>query len=148
MSEFYRSLTPTEDLEPGEDVTISLVADRAVYWRENMVMAVLAVMIGMGALWAIGNPHIWTGAVGGLAAIAVRAFYLASDELKTRWDLTNKRLLGPQGRVIRLENIAKLNTIFSAVQVVTISGDKHLIKYQTNREATIAHIQKAKELAR
>ena len=32
---------------------------------------------GMAILWAMGNPHVWTGAIGGLLAIAVRALYLA-----------------------------------------------------------------------
>ena len=35
----------------------------------------------MGVLWAMGNPFPWTGAVGGLAAIALRAWYLSSEDL-------------------------------------------------------------------
>ena len=75
--------------------------------------------LGMGVLWAMGNPHLWTGAVGGLAAIAVRAFYVASDELQARWDLTDRRLLGPQTRAVRLAEIATVRRLGSAVQVVT-----------------------------
>ena len=99
--------------------------------------------IGMGILWALGNPHVWTGAVGGLAAVAVRAFYLASDELKARWDLTDRRLLGPQGRAVRLGDVALVRGLGSAVQVVTRGGDKHLIKYQADRGATQARLAQA-----
>ncbi len=117
--------------------------DRATYFRDHAWLAAGAMALGMAILWAIGNPHLWTGAVGGLAAIAVRAFYVASDELSARWDLTDRRLLGPQTRVVRLNEIAQLRTLGSAVQVVTRSGDKHLLKYQSDRDATRARIEAA-----
>ncbi len=37
--------------------------------------------LGMVILWVLDNPHVWTGAIGGLAAIALRGWYVASDEL-------------------------------------------------------------------
>jgi hypothetical protein len=83
----------------------------------------------------MGNPHVWTGAIGGLAAIAVRAGYVASDELKVRWDLTDRRLLGPQSRAVQLSEIAELRVLGSAVQVITTGGDKHLLKYLGERDA-------------
>jgi hypothetical protein len=129
------SMTPTAELEPGESVRQSFTADRATYYRDHAWLAALAMAIGMGILWAIGNPHVWTGAVGGLAAIALRTFYLASEELEARWDLTDRRLLGPQGRQVRLGDIARLNRLGSAVQIVS-AGDKHLIKYQAEKAAT------------
>ncbi|WP_101065539.1 hypothetical protein [Roseovarius salinarum] len=137
------ALTPTTPLADGERVTASFHPDRATYWRDHAWLAALAMAAGMAILWAIGNPHVWTGAVGGLAAIAVRAFYLASDELQVRWDLTDRRLLGPQGRAIRLGEIEMIRTLGSAVQVVTRGGDKHLLKYQPDRDATRAAIERA-----
>lgn len=144
MSETYGQLTPTAALAEGEHVVRSFHPDRMTYWRDHAWMAALAMAAGMGILWAIGNPHAWTGALGGLAAIAVRAFYLASDELKARWDLTDRRLLGPQGRMVRLGDIARVRGLGSAVQVVTRAGDKHLIKYQADRAATEARILSAR----
>lgn len=137
------SFTPTTELEPGERVLCAFPADRATYWRENAWLAAIAMGLGMAALWAFGNPHVWTGAVGGLAAIAVRSFYLASDETKMRWDLTDRRLLGPGTRSIALDNIAAINTLFSAVQIVTVTGDKHLLKYQPDAKTTKARIAEA-----
>jgi hypothetical protein len=104
-------------------------------------MAAAAMGIGMAILWAMGNPHIWTGAVGGLAAVALRGAYIASDELAVRWDLTNRRLLGPGGRAIPLSQIKTLNTLGSAVQIVTHTGDKHLMKYQSDPATTRARIE-------
>lgn len=134
-------------LEPGEGVIAQFSADRATYWRENAWLGAFAMAGGMGILWAVGNEHIWTGAVGGLIAIAVRALYLSSDETKMRWDLTNRRLLGPGPRAIALENIAAINTIFSAVQVVTVTGDKHLLKYQRDPGAVKTEITTARAQA-
>ena len=137
-------LTPTAPLRDGETLLASFVGDRATYWREMAWQAAIAMVLGMVALWALGNPHVWTGGVGGLAAIAVRAFYLATDELKMRWDLTDQRLLGPGGRDVSLDQIANIRTLLSAVQIVTAGGDKHLIKYQANRDAVLATIQSAR----
>lgn len=137
-------LAPDTPLLPGETVIRSFTADSATYWRENAWLATIAMAGGMGILWGLGNEHVWTGAVGGLFAIAVRALYLSSDETRMRWDLTDRRLLGPGTRTIALAEIAKLNTIFSAVQVVTVSGDKHLLKYQADTGAVTAAILAAK----
>ncbi|WP_319826186.1 hypothetical protein [Thalassovita sp.] len=140
----YGSLTPTADLNEGEQVLLEIRPDRATYWRDHAWMAVIAMAGGMAILFFMGNPHVWTGAVGGLAAVAIRAFYVASDELKVRWDLTNQRLMGPQARIIRLAEIKQMKTLGSALQVITLSGDKHLLKYLPDREATRQAIQRTR----
>lgn len=131
--------TPAE----GETVLAEFAPDRATYWRDQAWLAALAMAGGMAVLWVIGNPHVWAGAVGGLAAVAIRAWYLASEELAVRWLLTETRLLGPGGRSTRVDEITKLRSLGSAVQVVTRSGDKHLLKYQPDRDATVARIERA-----
>lgn len=141
--DLVHSLTPTATLAQGETVQASFTPDRTTYWRDHAAMAAFAMAAGMVILWAMGNPHIWTGAVGGLAAVVIRGGYVASDELAVRWDLTNLRLLGPGGRALRLTDIAKLNRLGSAVQIVTQSGDKHLIKYQADGASTRARIARA-----
>ena len=141
------SFTPTTPLEPGERVRAAFQGDRATYWREHAWLAAIAMAAGMAILWAMGNPHVWTGAIGGLAAIAVRALYLASDETRMRWDLTDRRLLGPGSRVIALDNVAAVRRLFSAVQVVTVTGDKHLLKYQADPAGAVAEIEAARRAA-
>jgi len=136
--------SPTTVLEQGETVLDRFPSDKATYWRENAWLAAIAMAVGMGFLWLIGNPYVWTGAVGGLAAIAVRSLYLASDEVKMEWHLTDHRLLGPGPRAIALDDIRAVNTMLSAVQIVTVTGDKHLLKYQPDTKATKARIDRAR----
>lgn len=137
-------MTPTTPLGDGEEVLTSFRADRATYIRTNTWMAVIAMAAGMAILWFLENPHVWTGAVGGLLAVAIRAFYLMSEEMSVRWDLTNQRLLGPMTRTIRLGEVKELNKLGSVVQVVTTTGDKHLVKYQGDPSETIRQINAAK----
>jgi hypothetical protein len=141
-------MVPQAELEPGERVVESFHPDRTAYWRDHAWMAAGAMALGMVILWAIGNPHVWTGAVGGLAAIAVRAGYLASDEMKARWDLTDRRVLGPLGKQAWLRDIAQLLGLGSAVQIVTTGGDKHLMKYQADRDSVRVRIERAMAGAR
>ncbi len=136
-------MTPDTPLATDEEVLTSFRADRLTYTRTNTWMAVLAMGGGMGILWLLGNAHVWTGAVGGLLAVAIRAFYLMSEELAVRWDLTNQRLLGPMDRTIRLGEIKHLKTLANMVQVVTQSGDKYLLKYQADPNETIRLIKTA-----
>ncbi|MDJ0627885.1 MAG: hypothetical protein QNJ44_06460 [Rhodobacter sp.] len=136
-------LTPAEPLKDGEAIVDSFRADRAAYLRDNAWLAAIAMAAGMAILWATGNPHVWAGAIGGLAAIAIRGWYMASEELAVRWDLTDRRLLGPFGRVAQLRDIERVNRFFSVVQVVTRTGDKHLIKYQSDAAATQRKLQLA-----
>ena len=125
----------------GETLVAEFAPDRATYRRDHAWMAALAMAGGMALLWAIGNPHVWTGAVGGLTAVGLRAWYLASEEMAVRWYMTDQRLIGPGGRQARLSEIAGLRSLGSAVQVVTVSGDKHLIKYQADKGATLTRLR-------
>ncbi len=133
----------TPALADGEVLVAEFAPDRATYRRDHAWMAALAMAGGMVILWVAGNPHVWTGAVGGLAAVGIRGWYLASEELAVRWLLTARRLLGPGGRQARLGEIDKLRSLGSAVQVVTTTGDKHLIKYQADKEATMARLRRS-----
>ena len=120
-------------------------ADRATYIRDHAWMAAIAMGAGMAILWFMDNPDLWTGAVGGLAAIGIRGWYLASEELGHEWVLTDTHLSGPGERRVRLADVKALNRILSAVQIVTHSGDKHLMKYQGDKADTIRRIMAAKQ---
>ena len=117
--------------------------DKTTYIRTHVIMIAFAMAAGMIALWWMGNPHVWTGAVGGFAAVAVRGWYMASELLEEVWTMDATGLKGPYQRYAALEDITKLRTIAGAVQVVTKSGDKHLIKYQADPNEVIATIKAA-----
>jgi hypothetical protein len=134
-------------LAPNETVRHVFRADRRAYWRDHAWMAAGAMGLGMAILAAMGNPHIWTGAIGGLAAIALRAFYLSTESLKAEWTLTDRRLLGPGPTAVQISDIVKVRGIGSAVQVITRSGDKYLLKFQPDRHAAEARIMAAAGIA-
>lgn len=118
--------------------------DRAAYLRTHAVMAAVAMAVGMGLLWAIGNPHVWTGGVGGLAAVALRGWYLLDEEMGQVWRLTSDALEGPGGRHVPLDQLAQVRSIGSAVQLITRGGDKHLVRFQADPQATLARIEAAR----
>ena len=136
-------MTDTPNLEPGEKLIASFSGNRTTYIKEHVMLAALGSVLMSGVLMYMGNPHAWTGIVGAVGAIAVRGFYVAKEQLGFTWHLTNRRLIGPTGSAISLTNVDKVNTIFSAAQVVTRTGDKYLLKYQEDTARTKAEIERA-----
>lgn len=119
-------------------------ADRSAYLRNHAWLAALGMAGAMAVLWLVGNPYVWTGAPAGLAAIALRGWYMASEELTVVWEITGDTLTGPAERCVPLAQIKTVRSIGSFVQVITQSGDKHLIKYQADTAATITAIERAR----
>lgn len=107
---------------------MELRPDPAAYLRAHAIMA-LAGSIGAGlVLVALGNADPWVGPVAALAAIGIRAAYLRSEALAEVWTLTETHLSGP-GRAIPRAQIVQARPFLGAVQIVTATGDKHLIRY-------------------
>ncbi|MCK0126299.1 hypothetical protein MWU76_18055 [Gelidibacter sp. F2691] len=132
------------ELELGEKLIESFSGNLSTYVKEHVMLAVLGSLLMSGVLMYMGNPHAWTGVVGAVAAIAVRGLYVAKEQLGFTWHLTNRRLVGPGNRTILLTSIVKVNTIFTAAQIVTLSGDKYMLKYQADAKATQAAINRAR----
>ncbi len=122
----------------------SFAPDRSTYVQSHLTLAAIAMAAGMAILWAAGNPYVWTGAIGGLTAVAIRGWYLMDEELAAHWELVDGALNGPAGRIVPLDQIAKLRALGSAVQIITRTGDKHLIKFQADPQAAIARIESAR----
>lgn len=125
---------------------IEFKPDRDTYIRAHAVMAAGAMAIGMAILWAVGNPHVWTGAIGGLAAVVLRGWYLFDEVMEEGWQLTQTRLVGPYERTAALDEIVKLRIIAGSVQIITKAGNKHLIKYQPDPKAVIDRINEARQI--
>lgn len=119
--------------------------DMTTYIRAHAVMSAIAMVAGMAILWLLGNPHVWTGAIGGLAAVALRGWYLADEVMEEVWTLSGTSLKGPYERKATLDEIVKLRTIAGSVQIITRAGNKHLIKYQPDPRAVIDQINAARQ---
>jgi hypothetical protein len=127
-------------LAEGEVLQAEFRADRVVYWRSHLIMAVvLGAAAGLFLMWQ-GNPWPVAGPFGAVIAIGARAAYLASEALAEVWRLTDRRLLGPGGRAIPLAQVRSAKPFLGAVQITTATGDRHLIKYQTDPAASAARI--------
>jgi len=127
-------------LAEGETVVAEFAADKAAYWKSHLILAVmLGAAAGLFLMWQ-GNPYPVVGPFGAAIAIAARAAYLASEALSDRWRLTEKRLLGPAARAIPLAQIKAARPFLGAVQIVTLSGDKHLMKYMADPAAAAARL--------
>lgn len=118
-------------------------ADRAAYVRHHAWLAVGGMIVAMVLLWLMDNPHFWTGAPAGLLAIALRGWYLASEELAVVWHISDGILTGPSERAIPLTEVQTVRSMGGFVQVITRTGEKYLIKYQRNPRDIIAQINAA-----
>ena len=87
---------------------VQITPDRPTYIRSHAWMAALGMGGAMLILWLMGNPHVWTGAVAGLAAIALRGWYMASEELAAVWQIRDGEITGPLERRIALSSIRLL----------------------------------------
>ncbi len=125
-------------LQPGETLLREFSPDPAAYWRGHGILALVGGLIAGIALTAMGNPYAWTGPVAAVPAIALRALYLRSEAMAQRWRLTDLRLLGPALRSIPLADIAAARPFLGDVQIITRSGDKHLMKYMADASRVAA----------
>lgn len=132
------------NLDPNERLITTLRADPATYWRSHAIMALVAGVIAGAALVYGGNAAPWVGPVAAVLAIGLRAAYLKSEVMAEEWRLTNRRLIGPAGRIAPLSSLQLARPFLGAVQLVMAGGDKHLIKYQADAAATVAAIERAK----
>ncbi len=128
-------------LADTETLVARFTGNRATYIKEHVMLAAIGAVGATAVLMATGNPHAWTGAVGAVLAIAVRGFYVATEQIGMTWQLTDKRLITPTGMSVKRGDIRKVNVIFSAAQVVTTGGDKFMIRYQADPAATAATIE-------
>jgi hypothetical protein len=122
-------------LADGETLVARFTGNRTTYAKEHVMLAALGSVGAAGVLIAMGNPHYWTGPVGAVIAIAVRGFYVASEQIGMTWQLTDRRLITPTGMTVPRSEIENVRVIFSAAQVVTRSGEKFMIKYQSDPRA-------------
>lgn len=132
-------------LEPGEEVRATFLPDPARYTRDHVMLAALfIVLVGIAFIFLGKTNEIWIGALGVILAIGFRYVFFRSEVFARRWQLTDRRLIGPQGRQVRLGDVKEVRSLMGDVQIVTRGGDKHLIRCQADPQAVIARIAGAR----
>ncbi|WP_114965752.1 hypothetical protein [Alkalilacustris brevis] len=137
------------ELEKGEKLRREIRSDKRIFWRDHLWMALIGMALVALVLWLMDNAFILIGTFGAGAAVAVRALYLASEALASRWWLTDRRVILPDGkRAVMLLEIETVRRLFGDVQIVTRAGDKYLIKHLADGDALVAEITAARDRRR
>lgn len=111
------------------------------YWQAHAIMAVAGGVLAGLLLMAFGNGDPWVGPLGAILAVGFRAAFVRSEAMAECWTLTDTHLSGPADRTIPRAQIVRARPLFGAVQIVTASGDKHLIRYLPDPAAAARAIQ-------
>ncbi|MEJ1997468.1 MAG: hypothetical protein P8X76_04765 [Maritimibacter sp.] len=82
-------------LNEGESILARFTGDRTTYVKEHLMLAAIGSVLAVGVLMAMGDPNSWVGIIGAVAAVAVRGFYVASEQIGMTWTLTDRRLISP-----------------------------------------------------
>lgn len=132
-------------LEPGETVSAIFVPDLRRYWYDHLVLGGLgAVLVAAVLIWLGKADQVLVAAVAILVGMALRALYFRSEAFARRWQLTDRRLIGPQGRQVMLLEIETVRALMGDVQIVTKAGDKHLIRHLAEAAPVVTAIESAR----
>lgn len=131
-------------LADGETLLARFTGSRTTYIKEHVMLAAIGSVGAAGALVAMGDPNYWVGPIGAVLAIAVRGVYVASEQVGMTWQLTDRRLISPTGMGVHRSEIERARVIFSAAQVITRSGEKYMIKYQSDPKSVADTIMTAR----
>lgn len=133
-------------LEPGERVVAIFTSDRRRYWSDHAAMAGIGAAAVLLILPFFGKSgQIPVAMAGVVVAILLRGAYLASEQFARRWQLTDRRLIGPQGRRVMLLEIGTVRRLLGDVQIVCRDGQKHLIKHLADSQQVAETILTARD---
>lgn len=134
-----------QPLEPGEVVEAEFRADRRRYWYDHAVLGGIgAVLVAVVLIWMGKTDQIGIAIAAIALGMMARGAYFRSEAFARRWQLTQKRLIGPQGRAVMLLEITAVRRLMGDVQILTKMGDKHLIKHLADAEAVVRTIEAAR----
>ncbi|MFD2172696.1 MULTISPECIES: hypothetical protein [Rhodobacter] len=132
-------------LEPGETVSDVFGPDLRRYWMDHLVLGGLgAVLVSAVLIWLGKLDQVLVAVIAILVGMALRALYFRSEAFARRWQLTDRRLIGPQGRQVMLLEIETVRALMGDVQIVTKAGDKHLIRHLAEAAPVMAAIEAAR----
>lgn len=135
-----RGAASAPQLEPDEKLVMELRSDKGRYWRDHAILALLGMAGAGGVLFVMGSPHVAIGSLGAVLALAVRGAFLAREQLGFRWHLTDRRLILPGERQVMLLEVDNVRKLMGDLQVITKTGDKHLIKHLADADTVVSRI--------
>lgn len=131
-------------LEPGEKVSAVFSADARRYWYDHLVLGSLgAVLVSAVLVWLGKLDQVAVAVLAILIGMVLRGLYFRSEAFARRWQLSDRRLIGPQGKQVMLLEIATVRSLMGDVQIVTKAGDKHLIRHLAEARPVVAQIEAA-----
>lgn len=142
---------PESELPLDEDETVLGVfaPDTRRYWSDHLWLAGIGMALAGAVLIALGKPHQIPVALLAIAlGMAARGWYFKSEAFARRWQLTDRRLIGPQGRQVMLLEIETVRRLMGDVQIVTRSGAKHLIRHLADSAPVVERIESARNARR
>jgi hypothetical protein len=125
-------------LDPDEVQRATFRPDAGIVVRDAAALAVLGGGVVAGLFWWLAGVPLLAAWIAAAAAVGVRAAVLRSEVMAAEWRLTDRRLIGPGGRVVPLARVALVRRLWGDVQVVTQAGDKHLIRHQADAAGVVA----------
>ncbi len=132
-------------LEEGESVAQVFLADRRRYWSDHFAFMGIGCAGVILLLPIFGKAsQIPAGMLGVVLALLFRALFLKSEVFARRWQLTDRRLIGPQGRQVWLGEIKDARRLMGDLQIISTTGAKHLIKHLADGQGAIDAILAAK----
>jgi hypothetical protein len=130
----------------GEELRAVFLPDVRRYWSDQAALAALGAAAVLLVMPMLGKgSQIWAAILGVFLAVALRALLVKSEVFARRWQLTDRRLIGPQGRQVVLSDLATVRRLFGDVQLVSRSGQKHLIKHLADTQGVMDTILAARD---
>ncbi|WBL33417.1 hypothetical protein O5O51_01515 [Sinirhodobacter sp. HNIBRBA609] len=132
-------------LDEGEKITAIFLADNRRYWVDHILLGIFGIVLVSAILLYMGKTDQIAIAAAAIAVgMAARAAWFRSEAFARRWQLTDRRLIGPQGRQVMLLEIQTVRRLMGDVQIVTNSGAKHLIRHLADSEPVLEAIETAR----
>lgn len=124
--------------------------DRRAFFREQAVLALVALVAGTALGQLFGLAPVWAVLVPVALALAVilRAVMGQAVAMAGVWRLTDRRLAGPGGVALVLADVTDVTTSLGSVVVLTAMGDRQKIRHLADAPGAALLIRQARDEAR
>ncbi len=124
--------------------------DRHAYFREQAVLALLALVAGIALAQLFRLSAVWVALIPLAMALVVvlRGMMAQAAAMAGVWRLTDRRLAGPGGVALVLADVTDVTTSLGSVMVVTALGDRQRIRHLADAPGAALLIEQARDEAK